>query len=53
MVSNWVPGGNTREIKATRKRTGYPISHADGSGHVPSLTGTSLRTKVYGNYLQC
>ena len=31
-----------------RKRTGHHTSHADGSGYVSSLTGTPLRTKVYG-----
>ena len=30
--SKWVPGGNTGEIKAARKGTGHPSSHADGSG---------------------
>ena len=46
--SEWIPGGNTEEIKAARKGTGHPTSHADGSGCVPSLTGTPLRTEVYG-----
>ena len=46
--SKWVPSGNTREIKAARKGTGHPTSHTDGSGYVFSLTGTLLRTKVYG-----
>ena len=31
-----------------RKGTGHPTSHADGSGYVSFLTGTPLRTKVYG-----
>ena len=26
----WIPGGNTGEIKAARKGTGHPTSHADG-----------------------
>ena len=30
--SKWVPSGNTGEIKAARKGTGHPTSHADGSG---------------------
>ena len=45
--STWVPNGNTGEIKAARKGTGHPNSHADGSGLVSSLTGTPLRTKVH------
>ena len=27
-----IPGGNTGEIKAARKGTGHPTSHADGPG---------------------
>ena len=46
--SKWVPGGDTGEIKAARKGTGHPTSNADDSGYVSSLTGTPLRTKVYG-----
>ena len=43
-----MPGGNTGEIKEARKGIGHLTSHADGSGYVSSLTGTPLRTKVYG-----
>jgi len=46
--SKWVPSGNTGEIKAERKGTGQPTSHADGLGEASSLTGTPLCTKVYG-----
>ena len=28
----WVPGGNTGEIKVARRGTGDPTSYADGSG---------------------
>ena len=49
--SKWAPGGNTEEIKAARKGTGHPTSHTGGSGEVSSLTGTPLRTKVYGTTL--
>ena len=48
MLAHCVPGGNTGEIKAARKGIGHPTSFADGSGQVPSLTGTLIRTKVYG-----
>ena len=34
--SEWVPGDRTGEIKAVRKGTGHPTSHADGSGQVCS-----------------
>ena len=44
--SEWVPGGNTGEIKVARKGTGNPNSHADGLGYVPTLAGTPLCTKV-------
>ena len=47
-AAKWVLSGNTGEIKAARKGTGHPTSHADGSGEVSSLTGTPLSTKVYG-----
>ena len=40
--------GNTGGIEAARKGAGHPTSHADGSTQVSSLTGTPLRTKVYG-----
>ena len=30
--SEWVPYGNTGEIKAVKQGTGHPNSHADGSG---------------------
>ena len=45
--SEWVPGGHTGEIKAARRGTGHPTSHADGSGEVSSQTGTPLRMEVY------
>ena len=51
LSSEWEPGGNTGEIKAARKGTGHPTLHIDGSGLVSSLTGTPLRTKVYGTTL--
>ena len=30
--SEWVPGGNTGEIKAARKGTGHLTAFVDGSG---------------------
>ena len=36
--SEWVPGASTGGMKVARKGTGHPTS----------LTGTPLRTKVYG-----
>ena len=30
--SEWVPGGNTGEIKAASKGTEHPASHADSPG---------------------
>ena len=42
---------NTGEIKAVKKGTGHSTSYTDGSGQVSSVTGTPLRTEVYGpNY---
>ena len=51
--SKWVPGGNTGEIKATRKGTGHHTPNADGAGKVSSLKGISIRTKVYGTNFYC
>ena len=49
--SEWVPGGNTGEITATRNGTGRFTSDANGSVQYSSLTGTPLRTKVHGTRL--
>ena len=46
--SEWVPSGNTGEVKVVRKGTGYHTSYADGSGYASSLIGTPLCTKVHG-----
>ena len=40
----WVPGGNTGEIKAARKGTGYPTSQSRWLSTSVSLTGTPQRT---------
>ena len=45
--TEWVPGGNAREIKAMRNGTGHPATYADGSRYVSSLVGTPLFTNVY------
>ena len=42
--ANWVPGGNTGEIKAARKGTGHPTSQSRWLSTSVSLTGTPQRT---------